>query len=523
LPKPLPRPQGPVVIPGKATPPPPRQGSDEPQPTAQVWLSKFVQVEELEDEIISIAGCDLGLVPGSDRPHVLDLTAGSEVAAQGVQVDDVLLSVDSRDMRGLPRPAVLQALRAARCLQFGRRSSGTGGLATHAKSAPASRPSRATPSAYPQESDERRADDGWAGRSGNRGDHGSRSGEHPQQPPQPAQQQQQWDGRGHGQWGNDAEDNSHGRGQWGRRDGGKWDSYQRDNHYGDEAQEDQQAEDPNQWDDGASWGDRGPGHPKANGLAPTLAKSSGALLEPTVGPSAKATLPKARAKASPSTSDGPGLAPAQASPSRSKLPLPAPTVAKSKAEAKAAGLLMPSRPAPKSGGLPIANPKSGDFRPAVPKSHSPAPTVPKGAAPTVPKSSVFSSGARGAAPTRRKMDPADSQEYTLDGLREKYAGTYTPEDIQAYWDTEMWEPDPAQPQESGAAEEMDVVMDGQDEAWPGAGDMEEVDGPPGGPPLPVVPGRRPTPTAAPKAKGKAAPSTLPGSAGLVRPARSTHW
>mmetsp|Transcript_95848 Transcript_95848/g.276816 ORF Transcript_95848/g.276816 Transcript_95848/m.276816 type:complete len:1557 (-) Transcript_95848:217-4887(-) len=227
------------------------------------------------------------------------------------------------------------------------------------------------------------------------------------------------------------------------------------------------------------------------GFAPAVPKTSR-----TGSPPGRLPMPKSKSKSAPTPSPMPMPS------SRGKASLPAPTIAKPKSASSSAGLLMPRAVPPKGAGLlPVGNPKSVGA-PTVPKSGGSevlgAPTVAKSKssaqAPTVPKSSIFPRRTTAAASEPRRTDPADGKEYTFEEVQEKYANSYSTEEVQAYWDAEMWAPR----QSFSSAPEQAQPQDVEDEGAPQGADYEEDAGE-------RAAQKRPTPTAAPKSKSKAAP------------------
>merc|ERR1719401_1936379 len=86
---------------------------------------------------------------------------------------------------------------------------------------------------------------------------------------------------------------------------------------------------------------------------------------------------------------------------------------------------MVPRAAPSSAGKPLA--KAGQA-PTVAKAKFPA------SAPTVAKAQPKARAAREVT----KTDPADGQEYTLDALKQKYADSYSEEEVLSYWNVDMF-------------------------------------------------------------------------------------
>lgn len=88
--------------------------------TMQVALSKQVKIETMEEEIITLAGCDLGFIMPGKPPQVLQVEQGSEMAAHSIRTDDVLVAVDGRDTRSFHKDELEKLLRAASHLTFER-------------------------------------------------------------------------------------------------------------------------------------------------------------------------------------------------------------------------------------------------------------------------------------------------------------------------------------------------------------------------------------------------------------------
>lgn len=86
----------------------------------QVALSQPVKIELVDEEIITLAGCDLGFIMPGKPPQVLQVEQGSEMAAHNIRTDDVLVGVDGRDTRSVSKDELEQLLRTALRLSFER-------------------------------------------------------------------------------------------------------------------------------------------------------------------------------------------------------------------------------------------------------------------------------------------------------------------------------------------------------------------------------------------------------------------
>eukprot|EP00443_Scrippsiella_acuminata_P056718 CAMPEP_0115469630 /NCGR_PEP_ID=MMETSP0271-20121206/51580_1 /TAXON_ID=71861 /ORGANISM="Scrippsiella trochoidea, Strain CCMP3099" /LENGTH=489 /DNA_ID=CAMNT_0002896737 /DNA_START=53 /DNA_END=1519 /DNA_ORIENTATION=+ len=86
----------------------------------QVALSQPVKLELVDEEIIAVAGCDLGFIMPGKPPQVLQVEKGSEMAAHSIRTDDVLVSVDGRSTQSMPKDELEQLLRTASRLTFER-------------------------------------------------------------------------------------------------------------------------------------------------------------------------------------------------------------------------------------------------------------------------------------------------------------------------------------------------------------------------------------------------------------------
>lgn len=86
----------------------------------QVTLSQPVALEEVDAEIVVVAGCALGFVAPGQPPHVLHVDVGTDMARHGIQSDDLLVSIDGQNTRLLAQDQVAQLLKGALLLHFER-------------------------------------------------------------------------------------------------------------------------------------------------------------------------------------------------------------------------------------------------------------------------------------------------------------------------------------------------------------------------------------------------------------------
>jgi hypothetical protein len=86
----------------------------------EVNLTQPVSVEEVDDEIVVVAGCALGFVAPKQPPHVLHVDPGTETASYGIQSDDLLVSIDGQDTRSMVQAEMAKLLKVATKLMFER-------------------------------------------------------------------------------------------------------------------------------------------------------------------------------------------------------------------------------------------------------------------------------------------------------------------------------------------------------------------------------------------------------------------
>jgi len=86
----------------------------------QVTLNKPVSLEEVDTEIVVVAGCALGFVAMNQPPHVLHVDPGTEMASHGVQNDDLLVSIDGVSTMNMTQSEVARQLRNGSRLEFER-------------------------------------------------------------------------------------------------------------------------------------------------------------------------------------------------------------------------------------------------------------------------------------------------------------------------------------------------------------------------------------------------------------------
>mmetsp|Transcript_34921 Transcript_34921/g.96436 ORF Transcript_34921/g.96436 Transcript_34921/m.96436 type:complete len:660 (-) Transcript_34921:120-2099(-) len=104
---------------------------------AQVQLQQPATVEEVDDEIIIVSGCALGLVGAGQPPHVLQVGEGTEVDKLGIIIDDYLVAVNGRSTRGMmTKDEVVRHLRGATQLEFERSGGGPAEVAPEPEATP---------------------------------------------------------------------------------------------------------------------------------------------------------------------------------------------------------------------------------------------------------------------------------------------------------------------------------------------------------------------------------------------------
>eukprot|EP00929_Paragymnodinium_shiwhaense_P113840 TRINITY_DN82128_c0_g1_i1.p1 TRINITY_DN82128_c0_g1~~TRINITY_DN82128_c0_g1_i1.p1 ORF type:complete len:767 (-),score=233.47 TRINITY_DN82128_c0_g1_i1:116-2416(-) len=86
----------------------------------EVVLPQPVPLDEVDQEIIVLAGCALGFVAAGQPPHVLHVDPDTEMEKRGIRSDDLLVSIDGRDPRNLAQSEVARALRDATRVVFER-------------------------------------------------------------------------------------------------------------------------------------------------------------------------------------------------------------------------------------------------------------------------------------------------------------------------------------------------------------------------------------------------------------------
>lgn len=86
----------------------------------KVALKQPVKIEWVDEEIITLAGCDLGFIMPGKPPQVLQVEQGSEMAAHGLRTDDALVGVDGHDVRNAAKEELEKVLRTATSLTFER-------------------------------------------------------------------------------------------------------------------------------------------------------------------------------------------------------------------------------------------------------------------------------------------------------------------------------------------------------------------------------------------------------------------
>jgi len=488
LPRPLPK------APPKAAP---------PKVAEEVWTEVALKqppvVEDIEEEIVSFCGLDLGLVQNGKPPCVLDVEDGSDMAGHGVRTDDLLAAIDGRPTGGLPRQDILEWLRAARVLRFSR-----AGASVEAGG----------------ESD--RAD-------GAMGDDAGASAEEGQ-----VDMEVDAEDEGEEDLANLAPTQSKSFGapppnrQMAPKAKGK--ALGAFNPYSQVAKPKPGMLAPTrvfaltQGPATSSYASsQGPAASKAPYLAPASSKGRGiAGATPSATPSAASSSAlslKGSGKASPSQPSGPppkaGLSAllAQRFPERfGSFAGKAPTAS----TMGTPSMLGKGRPLPGPGGLAPTVGKAAAVAAKVRASEL-APTVGKAAAVQARAKAAFAfagparpgGGGGGGGPAAEegetRVDPADGQAYSFEGLADKFEGTYTPDEMQTYWDTEMWtkervsaEADQEMPPADEPTRE-DAIMDDSAEAG-GAGAGAQA--PPTAKSWGAV-ARRPAPTSTPTSTPRA--------------------
>lgn len=79
-----------------------------------------VVVEDVDEEIISVAGCTMGFILPGQPPHVLSVDPGSPTALQGVLADDMLVAIDGHDTHQLAKAEARRLLSSAARMDFKR-------------------------------------------------------------------------------------------------------------------------------------------------------------------------------------------------------------------------------------------------------------------------------------------------------------------------------------------------------------------------------------------------------------------
>lgn len=90
----------------------------------EVKLAQPLKPEEVDDEIITVGGIDLGFIMAGDPPHVLSVEPSTELGKHGVQTHDILATIDGKDTRTVARSEVMGLLSAAKSLGFERAKGG---------------------------------------------------------------------------------------------------------------------------------------------------------------------------------------------------------------------------------------------------------------------------------------------------------------------------------------------------------------------------------------------------------------
>jgi len=85
-----------------------------------VSLNQPVKVERIDEEIITLAGIDLGFIMPGKPPQVLQIDASSASCALSLRTDDVLVGIDDTDTRNRSKEELEQMLHKACRLTFER-------------------------------------------------------------------------------------------------------------------------------------------------------------------------------------------------------------------------------------------------------------------------------------------------------------------------------------------------------------------------------------------------------------------
>lgn len=78
----------------------------------QVTLKQPVVIDEVDAEIIIVAGCAFGFVAPQQPMHVLNVDPGTEMSSHGIKSDDLLVAIDGQDTRTMERAEIAKRLRA---------------------------------------------------------------------------------------------------------------------------------------------------------------------------------------------------------------------------------------------------------------------------------------------------------------------------------------------------------------------------------------------------------------------------
>lgn len=448
----------------------------------EVTLEEAVELNEVDEEIITLMGADLGVVDNGEPPQVLEVSPGSPMAEEGITDDDVLVAINGQETKGLPKDHIIHALRTAFTLRFERQPKRLEGVVPKSGAAQTTIPKSGVP--MPK-------------RAALLGGKGSHVVSHSRQSMHQVDQYEQFD-----QEPNDAEEPGNpydvdAQGQvWDDHQSQDWDETQGNGWEADTLPRvrrqavgrgrpqhpydlEEVAQEEMLVDEDLAYAEaQTAASPKAvGGLVPTVSKSAAPLVPtrraPTMAKGAVLGLTPSRSRqpvSVPSPEEEFEAEHEDMEP-RPKARLPSP--AEPAYQAPTLSSVLAQRSLAKAGGKLAPGSKAGSKAPTMIGTTN----VPKGKTPLYPKQAGMPSqqahvGAKAAAKAKAawikhlpveekveaeetRVDPTDGKAYTFRGLQEKYTGSYTPMEIQTYWDSEMANVEMPEPEE--VAQEEDVV------------------------------------------------------------------